>query len=364
MTPAQHADLTDAASGRSLGVMNAPIRTAQQLHDALLTIDTHIDIPWPPGPSPFEDGIRRVDLPKMRRGGLGAGCFAAYIPQGKNDEAGFQAAYDRAMAMLRAIHAMGEDNGDATRLPGRIATTVAEIEAARAEGAPAVIPAVENGYAVGLDINRLDDFRELGARYMTLTHNGHNQISDSAVPRKDLGDGPALHHGLSDFGRQVITRMNALGMLVDISHVAKPAMLQAIETSSTPVLATHSSVRALCDHPRNLDDEQLDRLAESGGLAQITLVSFFLKRGSKETEVTLADYVDHIDYAVQRMGIAHVGIGTDFDGGGGVVGFRDAGESANLTAELMRRGYDAQAIGALWGGNFLRLLRIAEEKAQ
>ncbi|MCB8875969.1 dipeptidase [Acidisoma silvae] len=343
--------------------MNAPIQTAQQLHDALLTIDTHIDIPWPPGASPFEDGPRRVDLPKMRRGGLGAGCFAAYIPQGKNDEAGFQAAYDRAIAMLHAIHEMGEDKGDSTRLPGRIATTIAEIEAARAEGAPAVIPAVENGYAVGLDLDHLDAFRRLGARYMTLTHNGHNQISDSAVPRKDLGDGPELHGGLSDFGRSVIGRMNKLGMLVDVSHVAKTAMLEAIEISTTPVVATHSSVRALCDHPRNLDDEQMDRLAESGGLAQITLVSFFLKKGMKETEVTLSDYVDHIDYAVQRMGIAHVGIGTDFDGGGGVVGFRDASESAHLTAELMRRGYDAKAIAALWGGNFLRLLRMAEEKS-
>jgi membrane dipeptidase len=122
-------------------------------------------------------------------------------------------------------------------------------------------------------------------------------------------------------------------------------------------------VRTLCDHPRNLDDEQLDRLGETGGLVQITLVSFFLKRGQKETDVTLSDYVDHIDYAVQRIGIAHVGIGTDFDGGGGVVGFHDVGESANLTAELMRRGYDARAIAALWGGNFLRLLRVAEEKA-
>ncbi|MCB8881999.1 dipeptidase [Acidisoma cellulosilytica] len=342
--------------------MNAPTQTEQQLHDALLTIDTHIDIPWPPGASPFEDGPRRVDLPKMRRGGLGAGCFAAYIPQGKNDEAGFQAAYERATAMLRAIHEMGEDNGDATRLPGRIATTVAEIETARADGAPAVIPAVENGYALGLDLNRLDEFRALGARYMTLTHNGHNQISDSAVPRKDLGDGPELHGGLSDFGRTVVARMNKLGMLVDISHVAKTAMLQAIDVSQTPVIATHSSVRAICDHPRNLDDEQMDRLAESGGLMQITLVSFFLKRGSKETEVTLSDYVDHIDYAVRHMGIAHVGIGTDFDGGGGVVGFRDASESAHLTAELIRRGYDTQAIAALWGGNFLRLLRMAEEK--
>jgi membrane dipeptidase len=335
--------------------------TDRQIHDGLLTIDSHIDIPWPPGPSPFEDGPRRVDLPKMRRGGIGAGCFAAYIPQGKRDAAGFQAAHERALAMLRAIHAMGQPSeyGPA----GRIATTVAEIEAARLEGAPAIIPAVENGQAIGDTLDLLDEYRALGARYMTLTHNGHNALADSSVPRKDLGDEPILHGGLSDFGRAAIARMNRLGMMVDISHVSKAAMLQAIETSRTPVIATHSSIRALCDHPRNLDDEQLDALAASGGVVQVTLVSFFLKAGKKETEVTVADFADHIDHAVRRMGLAHVGIGSDFDGGGGVVGWRDAGESANVTAELMRRGYDQPAIAALWGGNFLRLLRLAEETA-
>ena len=342
--------------------MNAPMTmTDRQIHDGLLTIDSHIDIPWPPGPSPFEDGPRRVDLPKMRRGGIGAGCFAAYIPQGKRDAAGFAAAHDRAIAMLRAIHGMGETRAGA--VPARIATTVAEIEAARLAGGPAIIPVVENGHSIGETLDHLDAFRALGARYMTLTHNGHNALADSSVPRKDLGDEPELHGGLSDFGRAAIARMNNLGMMVDISHVSKTAMLQAIETSRTPVIATHSSVRALCDHPRNLDDEQLDALAASGGVIQVTLVSFFLRAGKKETEVTLGDFADHIDHAVQRMGIAHVGIGSDFDGGGGVVGWRDAGESANVTAELMRRGYDQPAIAALWGGNFLRLLRLAEESA-
>ncbi len=332
--------------------------TDRQIHDGLLTIDSHIDIPWPPGPSPFEDGPRRVDLPKMRRGGIGAGCFAAYIPQGKRDAAGFAAAYERATAMLHAIRGMGEAATGA-----RIATTVADIEAARRAGDPAIIPVVENGHAIGETLDHLDAFRALGARYMTLTHNGHNALADSSVPRRDLGDQPTLHGGLSDLGRAAIGRMNSLGMMVDVSHTSKAAMMQAIGVSRTPVIATHSSIRALCDHPRNLDDEQLDALAASGGVVQVTLVSFFLKAGKKETEVTLGDFVDHIDYAVQRMGIAHVGIGSDFDGGGGVVGWRDAGESANVTAELLRRGYDQAAIAALWGGNFLRLLRLAEEEA-
>jgi membrane dipeptidase len=341
--------------------------TDRQIHDGLLTIDSHIDIPWPPGPSPFEDGPRRVDLPKMRRGGIGAGCFAAYIPQGRRDAAGFAAAQERAFAMLRAIRSMGESpgqaGGQAETAPARIATTVAEIEAARLDGSPAIIPAVENGHAMGETLDHLDRFRALGARYMTLTHNGHNALADSSVPRRDLGDDATLHGGLSNLGRDAIARMNRLGMMVDVSHTSKAAMLQAIAVSNTPVIATHSSVRVLCDHPRNLDDEQLDALAASGGVVQVTLVSFFLKAGKKETEVTLGDFIDHIDYAVQRMGIAHVGIGSDFDGGGGVVGWRDAGESANVTAELLRRGYDRPAIAALWGGNFLRLLRLAEEKA-
>ena len=342
--------------------MNAPMMmNAQQIHDGLLTIDSHIDIPWPPGPSAFEDGPRRVDLPKMRRGGVGAGCFAAYIPQGRRDAAGSAAAHERAVAMLHAIRGMGE--AGAGGAPGQIATTVAEIEAARLAGGPAIIPVVENGYAMGETLDHLDEFRALGARYMTLTHNGHNALADSSVPRRDLGDGPTLHGGLSDLGRAAIERMNRLGMMVDVSHTSKAAMLQAIAASSTPVLATHSSIRAICDHPRNLDDEQLDAMAASGGVVQITLVSFFLKAGKKEAEVTLGDFADHIDYAVQRMGIAHVGIGSDFDGGGGVVGWRDASESANVTAELIRRGYDRSAIAALWGGNFLRLLRLAEEKA-
>jgi membrane dipeptidase len=337
--------------------------TDRQIHDGLLTIDSHIDIPWPPGASPFEDGPRRVDLPKMRRGGIGAGCFAAYIPQGKRDAAGFVASHDRAIAMLRAIRSMGESPGleRAPAIPASIATTVAEIEAARLAGSPAIIPVVENGHAMGETLDHLDEFRALGARYMTLTHNGHNALADSSVPRKDLGDEPTLHGGLSDLGRAAIGRMNRLGMMVDVSHTSKAAMLQAIGVSSTPVIATHSSIRALCDHPRNLDDEQLDALAASGGVVQVTLVSFFLKAGKKETEVTLGDFIDHIDYAVRRMGIAHVGIGSDFDG---VVGWRDAGESANVTAELMRRGYDQAALAALWGGNFLRLLQLAEEKAE
>ena len=200
--------------------------------------------------------------------------------------------------------------------------------------------------------------------YLTLTHNGHNALADSSNPRKDLQDAPALHGGLSAFGREVIAEMNRLGMLVDVSHVSKASMLQATEASAVPVVATHSCIHALCPVPRNLDDEQLDVLKASGGLVQITAVASFLKPQGRADAVSVSDYMDHLDYAVRRCGVEHVGISSDFDGGGTLVGWRDAGESANLTAELARRGYDASEIAALWGGNFLRLMARAEAVAQ
>ncbi|HEX3347106.1 MAG TPA: dipeptidase [Acetobacteraceae bacterium] len=329
---------------------------AAGVHTRLVTIDTHIDIPWPDGPSFFAEGKRRVDLPKMRRGSLGAGCFAAYVPQGPRTEESHEAAYQRAIGMLNAIHAMGHAGAI-------VCTSADEIERARTDGVTAVIPCVENGHALGGDVGRLKHFRALGARYLTLTHNGHNALGDSSNPRADLGDGATEHGGLSPLGREAVAELNRLGMLVDIAHVSKSTMLQAAELSRTPVLSTHSCVRTLCDNPRNLDDDQLDALRACGGVIHITAVPHFLRANKKPEDVTVADYVDHVEYAVQRIGIDHVGISSDFDGGGGFTGWRDAGESANITAELQRRGYDDGAIALLWGGNFLRLLRIAEEYA-
>ena len=324
-------------------------------HDGILAIDTHVDIPWPDGPSAFDDGPRCVDFPKLKAGRVGAVCFAAYIPQGPRDAAGHAAAATQALAMLQSIAGMAEHGGG-----GVLATSADAIEQAFAEGRIAIIPAVENGYAIGTGLAALDDFAARGVRYITLTHNGHNELADAAIPRHDLGDAKELHGGLSDFGRAAIRRMNELGILVDISHAAKTTMLQAAELSSTPVLATHSCMRALCDHPRNLDDEQLDALRDAGGLVQITLVANFLKTRARANDVSVGTIVNHIDYAVQRIGIDHVGIGTDFDGGGGVRGYMNARETPNLTAELARRGYDRSALGKIWGGNFLRLLRAAE----
>jgi membrane dipeptidase len=212
-------------------------------------------------------------------------------------------------------------------------------------------------------VENLRAFKELGAIYMTLTHFGHNALGDSSNPRAELGDKEEEHGGLSELGRQVVAEMNRLGMLVDIAHTSKKTMMQAAKLSRTPVLSTHSCIKALCDNARNLDDEQLDMLASVGGVVQITAVPGFLKTGGKIETVTVADYCDHVDYAVKRIGLDHVGLSSDFDGGGGFTGWRDASESPNLTAELARRGYGPSQIAALWGGNFLRLLRIAEKSA-
>ena len=292
-------------------------------HDGILAIDTHVDIPWPDGPTPFEDGSRCVDLPKLKAGRVAAVCFAAYVPQADRTDEGHRAATTRAQNMLTAIAAMAPADGSG----GILAITADAIETAYAAGKTAIIPAIENGYALGKDLSTLDNFAERGVRYITLTHNGHNELADAAIPRKDLGDSETEHGGLSPLGIAAINRMNELGILVDISHASKTTMLQATKLSRAPILATHSCMRALCDHPRNLDDEQLEALRDTGGLVQVTIVSNFLRPRARGSDLTVADIADHIDYAVQKIGIDYVGIGTDFDGGGGVRDYKNAAQT-------------------------------------
>ncbi|HYF09579.1 MAG TPA: dipeptidase [Acetobacteraceae bacterium] len=332
---------------------------AAAIHAATLALDTHIDIRWPDPPDWRTETAQRVDLPKMRRGGMKAAIFIAYTAQGRRDQAGHDAAGARAEAMLRHIRARGDGPGT------RFCTTAAELEAAHTAGMPAVLSAVENGYAMGRDLSRLALWRSLGAIYVTVTHDGHNDLADSARPKAELGDAPAEHGGLSGLGREAVAEMNHVGLIVDVSHTAKATMMQAAALSRAPVVATHACCRTLCDHPRNLDDEQLDALRATGGLIQITALDAFLRPAPPggQSPATVADLVDHVDYAVARIGIDHVGLSSDFDGGGGIPGWADAAQTGTVTAELLRRGYGPREIGLLWSGNFLRVMRLAERMA-
>lgn len=323
------------------------------IHDETLVLDTHIDIRWPETPDWTGETKQLVDLPKMRAGGMNAAIFIAYVGQGRRDAAGHAAAGARVEAMLRHIAARA-------LVPGtRFCATPDALEACFAAGDTAVLSAVENGYAMGQELDRIGLWRSLGAVYLTLTHDGHNDLSDSARPKSALGDGPVEHGGLSALGQRAVAEMNARGLMVDVSHVAKSGMLRAAALSRSPVVATHTACTALCPHPRGLDDEQLDALRACGGVAQITAMPAFLKTAPANTPASanVADMVDHIDHAVRRIGLDHVGISSDFDGGGAVMGWASAAETRAVTEELAKRGYGAREIGLLWSGNFLRVWR-------
>lgn len=340
--------------------MGALSMDAEAIHRASLALDTHIDIRWPAPSDWLTETNQRVDLPKMQRGGMKGAVFVAYVGQGPRDAGGHAAAAGRVEGMLHHIRARAD--GVATRF----CTTAAELEAAHAAGATAVLSAVENGYAMGRDLSKIALWRSLGAIYVTVTHDGHNDLADSARPKKDLGDEASEHGGLSALGRDAVAEMNRVGLIVDVSHTAKSTMMQAAELSRSPVVATHACCRALCDHPRNLDDEQLDMLRATGGLIQITALDAFLRAAPAggKSPATVTDLVDHVDHAVARIGIDHVGLSSDFDGGGGIPGWANAAETGNVTAELFKRGYGAREIGLLWSGNFLRMLRLAERAAR
>jgi len=378
---------------------------ASEIHERVITIDTHDDIPNSFATAEVDPGVRgdrQVDIPKMAEGGLDVAFFIVYVGQMERTPENFELAKSEAMSKFEAIHRMAED-----MYPGRIelAYSADEVERIVASGKLVACIGVENGFAIGKDVGLLKKYHDLGARYMTLAHNGHNDIADSANPREDLGDGETEHGGISLFGEQVIAEMNRLGIMVDVSHISKQAMLDAARLSRAPVIASHSSIRALTDVPRNMDDEQLRALRGNGGVIQVVAVSSFVKEEAPEkrqaiaalreemgvtgyramrtlTEeqraeyrrrrdeidrqwprATLQDFVDHIDYAVDVIGIDHVGISSDFDGGGGVVGWGDASETLNVTLELARRGYSEEEIRKLWGGNILRVWRNVESVA-
>lgn len=318
---------------------------ARELHNRLLTLDTHCDTPMKFNQQicfDSRDPRTLVDLHKMTEGRLDATIMVAYLRQEARDSASLDAAFSKAERLLTEIETMVSRHADSVA----IAYTPDDLYRIKREGRRALMLGIENGYAIGDDLGRIAHFRQRGVVYMTLCHNGDNDLCDSAR-------GHAEHGGLSALGREAIREMNRVGMMVDLSHAAESSFYQAIEVSSMPIVCSHSSARALCDHSRNLTDDQLRALAASGGVAQVCLYDGFLR---KEGGATIDDAVRHIVHMVNVAGIDHVGIGTDFDGDGGIIGCADASEVINLTRRLRAEGFTLADVEKLWGGNFLRVM--------
>lgn len=325
---------------------SAEFKLAKKLHNKILTLDSHCDTPmfFPQGINfASRDPKILVDLHKMTEGHLDASIMVAYLEQKERDEASLENATAMANQILTQIEEMVAKNCTAVD----IAYTPDNLWQLKKDGKRAIMLGIENGYAIGKDICNVEAFRKRGVVYMTLCHNGDNDICDSARGNHE-------HGGVSEFGKQVIEEMNRVGMMVDLSHAGEESFYDALQISKTPIVCSHSSARALCDHPRNLTDEQMRALAKTGGVAQVTLYHGFLK---KQTDATILDAIDHLNHMVNIMGIEHVGIGTDFDGDGGIRGCASASELINFTRRLLRERYTEEQIQMIWGGNFLRVMR-------
>ena len=342
----------------------ALFKRAKELHSKTIILDSHCDSPMffdkgahfyqkNPGVEveyeyvgePSSDGSPTfrynplVDLHKMTAGCLDASFMVAYLHQYERDADSLKTAVAKADRLLSLIdERIGECAGYAA-----IAATPDELWQNKFKGIKSVVKGIENGYAVGLDIDNVDRFRSRGVAYMTLCHNGDNDICDSHKGNHE-------HNGLSDFGREVVARMNSVGMMVDLSHASEKSFWDALECSTKPIICSHSSSRALCDHTRNLTDEQMRALASSGGVAQVCLYSGFLKKGGN---ATIDDAIRHIMHMIDVMGVDHVGIGSDFDGGGGLPGLEDASWFVTLTERLMAEGLSDDDLSLVWGRNFL-----------
>lgn len=327
----------------------ASFREAKRIHRRVISLDSHCDTPMF-----FHKNIDfasrdpqiLVDLHKMTEGKLDATIMVAYLEQKERDKEALLAATAKANRILTQIEEMAARN--CTLLD--IAYTPADIARLKREGKKAIMLGIENGYAVGKDITNVEHFRRRGVVYMTLCHNGDNDLCDSAK-------GNGEHGGVSSFGAEVIKEMNRTGMMVDLSHAAESSFYDALEISRTPIVCSHSSARALCNHPRNLTDDQLKALARKGGVAQVTLYHGFLRT---EGTATVMDAVEHLNHFVNVMGIEHVGIGTDFDGDGGVPGCASASELINFTRHLLRERYSESDIQKIWGGNFMRVMEMVQ----
>lgn len=321
----------------------ANYRAAQQTHDRVLTLDTHCDTPMF-----FPDGVQigqrdtriLVDLHKMDEGRQDATIMVAYLPQPTEDPTAY------ADHIFDQIEAHVRDNAHAVAL----ARTPDDLWHNKRQGLKSIMLGIENGIALDGQLSNLRHFADRGIVYMTLCHNGDNDICDSAK-------GTKTHGGVSDFGREVIAEMNRLGILVDLSHAAESSFYDALELSRVPIVCSHSSARALCDHPRNLTDDQMRALAAKGGVAQTTIYHGFLRQHG---EATILDVMAHLEHAIEVMGIDHVGLGTDFDGDGGVRGLASSSDLLQLTIQLLARRFSEADIQKIWGGNFLRVMAQAQ----
>jgi membrane dipeptidase len=372
---------------------------ALKIHELVLTVDTHTDTPWELLQEGFDLNERhdyketrtRLDFPRMKEGGLDAVFFAAFVGQGEWTAEAYGKAQGKCLQQIDSIHAHLARSSHSAGL----AFSPREAYALEKEGKRTVFIGIENGYPVGEDLANLSLFYDRGARYITLCHSKNNHICDSSNDTTE-------HNGLSEFGVEVVREMNRLGIMVDVSHASDSSFYNVLKVSTVPVIASHSCARALCDNPRNLSDDMLRKLAENGGVVQMCILSDYVKtpepnperdnafqairakygnysdrteeqqkQARKEwrtadslyprTLATVADAVDHIDHMVEVAGIDHVGIGTDFDGGGGLADCMDVSQLGNITIELVKRGYSEEEIRKIWGGNIMRVMQQVED---
>ena len=371
---------------------------ARAIHNRVIKLDTHNDI----DPRNFTADCNytmrlttQVNIPKMTEGGMDVSFMIVYVGQGPLTPAGYDNAYKQAIAKFDAIHRLTENIA-----PEKIGLALSpeDVVKLHSKGVRIAVIGIENGYPIGTDIKRVKEFYDRGGRYLSLAHNGNSQLADSNTGETE---GYLYNNGLSPLGREVIAEANRLGIMIDLSHPSKGANLEAIRLSKAPVIASHSAVRALANVSRNMDDEQLLALKNNGGVIQIVGLSSFIKtepaeqvaaggrgggRGGAAGNATpppcpvedpknppaaptapranVKDFVNHIDYAVKLIGIDHVGISSDFDGGGGIDGWNSSAEAFNVTLELVRRGYTEEQIGKLWSGNLLRVWGEVEKVAK
>ncbi|MDP2875940.1 MAG: dipeptidase [Holophaga sp.] len=386
---------------------DAITRRALKLHHRLLTVDTHCDTPMRLGGT-WDIGVRHEpntrgsgcqDFPRMKEGGLTASFFAVFVGQGPRTVEGDAKAKRKALTQLDHLDAMfGQHKAQA-----ELATTAADARRIRLTTKRAIFLGLENGYPLGQEVANVDVFFQRGIRYITLAHTADNDLCDSSTDEKD-----PLDRGLSALGAKVVQRMNQLGMMVDVSHISEKSFYDVMALTKAPVLASHSCARAVCDHPRNLTDDQLRALKKNGGVIQLCILSDYIKASPKNSErdklqqalyqkaralggwdnikdpkvlaeleqewedmensypndkATIKDAVDHIDHIVKVIGIDYVGIGTDFDGGGGLRDCTNVTQLPDITVELVRRGYSDKAIAKIWGGNILRVMTAVERLA-